>query len=296
MKVAIYHSSFNIDSNTDYINELLNNLINRNISVCLHENFLTIIDKINAADKQEIFTDKESLQQSCPDILIRLGGDGTLLNALLLIGDSQIPVIGINLGRLGFISSINKHETDKIIDCLYKRDYEIEKRSLLKLSSEPDKNYFGKFNYALNDFIIKKSRYNSMLKLKVNVDGFWLNNYWGDGIIISTPTGSTAYSISCGGPIILPNTNDFIITPICPHNLSVRPIVVPDNSVIDIEISSDRTSSVTLSIDSRNIETIPAAKLTIQKQNFTLNLIKPKFFDYLNTLRTKLMWGMDYRN
>ncbi len=227
------------------------------------------------------------------DFLISLGGDGNMLSTVTLVRDSGIPVIGINLGRLGFLASINKEQIHKAIDSLVEKNYSLESRSLLKLSTPHLE--FEDLNFALNEISIYKKLPNSMITVNVHVNGQYLNSYWSDGLIVATPTGSTAYSLSTGGPILHPDSQNFIITPIAPHNLSVRPVVIPDNSVVQLQVE-ERDGGFLLSLDSRTIELKSGIDLTIEKENFNIKLVRLPDENFFATIRAKLLWGIDKRN
>ncbi|MCL4113209.1 UNVERIFIED_CONTAM: hypothetical protein GTU68_002859 [Idotea baltica] len=226
------------------------------------------------------------------DFVFSLGGDGTLLNSIMLVKDSQIPVMGINIGRLGFLTSSNKHEIAEAITMLEKERYKIDKRALLKFGC--NQPLFGQFNYALNEFTIHKLDTSAMISIHTYVNGIFLNSYWADGLIVSTPTGSTGYSLSCGGPIIAPRTGNFVLTPVAPHNLNVRPIVLPDSVEITFEVEG-RSDEFSCTLDSRYRNFNPKHKIKITKEKFALNLIRLEGHSFMRTLREKLMWGADSR-
>jgi NAD+ kinase len=226
-------------------------------------------------------------------MLISLGGDGTMLDTVSFIGDSNIPLIGINLGRLGFLAAISENEAADAIESLVRGSYTIEKRSLLHLESSMP--IFEDAPFALNEFTIHRKDSSSMIKIHTYLNGEFLNTYWADGLIVATPTGSTGYSLSCGGPVVFPQTSSFVITPVAPHNLSTRPIVVPDDNVISFELEG-RTDHFLCTLDSRT-ETIPTSiQLAVKKENFTISLIRPDEHNFLKTIRQKLYWGIDRRN
>ncbi len=237
------------------------------------------------------YNSHKELNQSI-DFLISIGGDGTFLDTLSLVRDTKIPVIGINSGKLGFLASVSKDDILAVVESLYKGDYSIEKRSLLQLNSEDE--FFGDFNYALNDISIQKKS-SQMITVHAYIDDEFLNTYWADGLIVATPTGSTAYSLSAGGPIVMPDSSDFIISPISPHNLTVRPIVVPDKGKITL-VPAGRCSKYLISIDHYSKIIDKAYTFYIQKADFSMHVIRLGAESYYSTLRNKLMWGMDKRN
>jgi NAD+ kinase len=227
------------------------------------------------------------------DFFFSLGGDGTLLESVTYIGKTEVPILGINTGRLGFLATISREETEKAIEVLFKGDYRLDSRSVIKLISTP--KLFDNLSFALNDFTIMKKDTSSMITVHVHVDGELLNSYWSDGIILSTPTGSTGYSLSCGGPLVYPKSESFILTPVSPHNLGTRPIVLSDNSEISFQVEG-RSKKYLISLDSR-FETIDeSVKLKVKKERFKVQLIELSGHHYFNTLRQKLNWGLDLRN
>ena len=226
------------------------------------------------------------------NFVISIGGDGTFLDTLSLVRDSNIPVIGINFGKLGFLASISQENIFAAVEALYKGDYSIEERTLLQLN--PKDKLFGDFNFALNDISIQKKD-SEMITVHVYIDEEYLNTYWADGLIVSTPTGSTAYSLSVGGPIVTPDSNNFIISPISPHNLTVRPIVIPDDRKITL-IPAGRSSQYLLSMDHYSTIVDKSYTFQIEKAEFPMHVLRLEASDYYSTLRNKLMWGLDKRN
>lgn len=238
------------------------------------------------------YTDFKSFQEKT-DIALSVGGDGTFLKSVLFIRDSGIPVLGLNMGRLGFLANINK---EKIREAFYKlknKEYTFNERSLLQVDS--DENLFGDENFALNELTLHKKDSASMISIEVDVNEEYLNTYWCDGLIISTPTGSTAYSLSCGGPIITPGCLVHIITPIAPHNLNVRPVVIPDHFPIRVA-AEGRDSMYLLTLDSRSEFINHDCVLHIRKADFTVKVIEFNDYTFLDTIREKLLWGLDKRN
>jgi NAD+ kinase len=231
--------------------------------------------------------------KSGTDFLLSIGGDGTLLDTVFLVKDSNIPIVGINAGRLGFLSSISRENLEEAIAALSQGHYSLDARSLLRLES----NYpiFKDQNIALNEFTLHKKETSSMITIHTYLNGEYLNSYWADGIMISTPTGSTGYSLSCGGPIIIPQTETFVITPIAPHNLNVRPIVVSDKNVISLEVEG-RSQHFMATLDSRSVTIDSGFQLAVRKEDYSINLVRLANENFLNTLRNKLNWGLDTRN
>ncbi|MFD0939415.1 NAD kinase [Pedobacter boryungensis] len=292
MKIAIYGRDFN-DTVLPFVKQVFNALALYKIEILVYSKFNNFIkEKIALPHNSTVFsTSKELLNHA--DVLLSLGGDGTLLDTLSLVGDSGIPIIGINFGRLGFLASINKNEIDTAISALVNGDYTLDKRGILNLESK--NNLFANENFAMNDITIHRRDNSAMMIIHAYMNGEFVNSYWADGLIIATPTGSTAYSLSCGGPIILPNAQNFVITPIAPHNLNVRPIIVPDNVELTFEIEA-RSTKFLLSCDSRTETVDRSVKITINKAKFNINLIRLNNESYLTTLRNKLLWGIDTRN
>ncbi|PCJ66106.1 MAG: NAD kinase [Bacteroidetes bacterium] len=225
--------------------------------------------------------------------LISLGGDGTALDTLSLVRDSGLPVMGVNLGRLGFLANIKMDEVEQAIKALKNGDTSIENRTLIHIES--DIAEINEFPYALNDFVVQKRDTSAMITVKASLNGHFLNNYWADGLIIATPTGSSGYSLSCGGPLIFPGSKSLVITPIAAHNLTVRPVVIPDSAVIQIE-TSGRADTILITLDSRSFIVPTNAKLTIKLAEFNFTMIQLQGTTYMDTIRNKLLWGADRRD
>lgn len=239
-----------------------------------------------------LFSGQEGIREQC-DFLFTIGGDGTILDAMGIVGDSGIPVMGINLGRLGFLSSISKEDVTLALAALKSGKFSVEPRTLLQLHTSV--NLFGSLNFALNDVTVYKPNAMSLLTIKTWVNGTFLNSYWADGLIVATPTGSTAYSLSCTGPIITPDSENFLITPVASHNLTVRPIVIRDDSEIRIRVVGKEPGFL-VSMDSRTISVEDGVELRIAKASFKINLIRLSGDHFFRTIREKLNWGLDNRN
>lgn len=292
MKVAIYGRSFN-KSFKEYILKFFDNLANNQIQISVHQDFYNfLINEIDLRLKNVFVFKKHHELEKDTDLLFSIGGDGTILDAITFVRDSGIPIVGINTGKLGFLASIAKDEIDKALKAIYANDFTIEERTLLKIDAPS--NIFDDFPYCLNEVAVQKIN-SAMIKVHVHIDGEFLNTYWSDGLIISTPTGSTAYSLSVGGPIIIPNSGNFIISPISPHNLTVRPIVLPDTCKIQLKIESQALNYIA-SIDHRSVLIKNIDGLLIQKADFKIKLLKLNNTSFYQTLRNKLMWGADKRN
>lgn len=241
--------------------------------------------------KWETYEPTDSLKSL--QMLISIGGDGTLLESVSHIGKTEIPVLGINTGRLGFLATISSDETERALELVMKRSFTLDKRAVLQL--ETNQGIFGKLNFALNDFTVVKKDTSAMITIHTFIDGEFLNSYWADGIIVSTPTGSTGYSLSCGGPLIFPRSGNFVLTPVSPHTLTVRPIIVSDTSEISFQVDG-RSKKFLVSLDSRIATVDNTVKLTLKKADFIVNLIQLEGHHYFKTLRQKLNWGLDIRN
>lgn len=291
MRIAVYGRPFN-DTVLPYVQQVFDALTQHEVQVYVHQQLYTFLDgKIINAQYQVLDTNC----QLCDliDVLITLGGDGTLLDIVSLVRDTGVPVIGINFGRLGFLASINKSDIAAAVMAVVNRQYTLDDRELIRIDSDPA--VFGPDNFALNDITIHKRDDAAMITMHAYLNGEFLNSYWGDGIIISTPTGSTAYSLSCGGPIIFPQSKAIVVTPVSPHNLNVRPIVLPDDSILTFEVET-RSANYLISCDSRTAVIDKSMKFQVSKANFRLNLVRLNNQEYLSTLRSKLMWGLDARN
>ena len=227
------------------------------------------------------------------EFIISLGGDGTLLDTVTLVRDKDISIMGINFGRLGFLASIGKEDIKTAIQAIAKRTFVVDKRTLIHLDA--DLPLFGSIPYALNEFSLHKRDTASMIKIHTYLNGEFVNTYWADGLILATPTGSTGYSLSCGGPILFPDSGSFVITPIAPHNLNVRPIIVPDDHVISFEVES-RSENIICSLDSRREIVGKNVSLAVRKESFKINLLRLNENSFLQTLHNKLTWGLDRRN
>lgn len=241
--------------------------------------------------KLKVFEHGDNLKNL--DFFISLGGDGTLLESVTYIGKNETPILGVNTGRLGFLATLSREETEKAFDDLFNRNYTVDERTMLKLVSDP--KLFSGCSFALNDFTIMKKDTSSMITVHVSVDGELLNSYWADGVIVSTPTGSTGYSLSCGGPLVFPESENFVVTPVSPHNLTVRPIVVSDQSELTFKIEG-RSKKFLVSLDSRFETVDESVKLKVMKERFKAHLIQLPGQHYFKTLRQKLNWGLDIRN
>jgi len=292
MKVAVYGKQFQKEV-APFVLELFRELEKAQMEILVYEPFYDFLSKhTNLNLFLNTFNTYEELKNDI-DLFVSVGGDGTILDATTIIRDSGIPIIGVNTGRLGFLADIAKDEIPKTIKQLVNKRYSIDQRTLLKL--ETDQPIFGDLNFALNEVTISRKDTTSMITITTYINDQYLNSYWADGLIIATPTGSTGYSLSCGGPIVMPGSNNFIITPIAPHNLNVRPLVISDEYELKVKVEG-RANQFLVALDSR-IQTIDAGiELTIKKESFKINMIETETQDFASTLRNKLLWGLDKRN
>ncbi len=293
MKIAIYGNKFQ-DDFEPYFQKLIDILLSNKTKLIIYKPYFeslkeTIQKKLNKID---FFASAEELKENA-DILLSIGGDGTFLDSVTFVQNSGIPIAGINSGRLGFLANISRDEIELAIEKILNKSYSFEERELIQLVSPG--RLFGDCNFALNEVTITKKDSSSMITIHVYLNGHFLNTYWSDGLIISTPTGSTAYSLSVGGPIVVPDAKNFIITPIAPHNLTVRPLVLPNNQELTLKIEG-RDENYLVSLD-RRYETLPSGlELKIKKARFKIKVVNYDSRTFFGTLREKLMWGLDRRN
>ena len=293
-KVAIYGQSYTISAEKE-IKILLSALEKNNIFVFFEQDFYNLLIENNSLTKKyPTYAHFNDLSSSF-DMLFSIGGDGTVLRAVTYIRDLNIPVLGINTGRLGFLATVQKDQIEEAIALLIAKKYIIQERTLLQIATTPQTKEFNELDFALNEITISRRNTTSMIGVKTFLNDEYLTNYWADGLIIATPTGSTGYSLSCNGPVILPNAKNLVITPIAPHNLNARPMVIPDNTFIDLEVST-REKDFLISLDSRIITATQGTKIKIQKASFTIKSILLAQQSHLKILREKLLWGEDTRN
>ncbi len=294
MKVGIY-GQFYHENSGHYVQQLLDLLDQKGVEVIIEENFLRLIHENDDISKTySHFSTFEELDTSY-DLFFSIGGDGTILQTVTYVRDLNIPIVGINTGRLGFLATVQKERLVSSVEEILKNNYSISERSLIAIKTPQPNENFEELNFALNEVTVSRKNSTSMISVDTYLNGEKLTNYWADGLIISTPTGSTGYSLSCGGPVITPMTSSFIITPIAPHNLNARPIVVPDATEIKL-IVSGREQEHLVSLDSR-IATLPIeTEITLTKASFKIKLVLLEEDTFLTTLRKKLLWGEDKRN
>lgn len=293
MKVAIFGQAFYPDS-SKYLNQIISVFQKRNINFLFEKQYLDLILKNHYLDKTNGFKTFETIDSSF-DLFFSLGGDGTILSSVKFVKGVDIPIVGINTGRLGFLATIHKDEVSSSINDILNGDYSISERTLLEVSSTDENFNAQQFNYALNEVTISRKDTTSMISIDTWIDDEHIGAYWSDGLIVSTPTGSTGYSLSCGGPIITPQTKSFVLSPIAPHNLSARPLVVPDKTKVKLKISG-RENNFLISMDSRINTLSQEHDILIKKADFSIKLVSHKDNSFLKTLRSKLLWGKDQRN
>jgi NAD+ kinase len=290
MQVGLHGKEFTLKS-LPVVERVLDLIHEHGVDPVVSATFAAQLKKSGFKHKLHTYEVGDSLKPM--KFVLSLGGDGTLLETVTHVGKTEVPILGINLGRLGFLATINKDETSLALQKVFEGAYTIDKRKLLKIDSKPA--LFGVLNFALNDLTVMKKDTATMLIVHVHIDGEYLNSYWADGLIISTPTGSTGYNLSCGGPLVFPRSGNFIITPVSPHNLTARPIIVSDTSSISLEVEG-RSKNFLITLDSRVATGSASLRLTITKESFVVNLIQLEGQHYFKTLRTKLNWGLDVRN
>ncbi|MBE7640702.1 MULTISPECIES: NAD kinase [Salegentibacter] len=294
MKVGIYGQFYHTNAGT-YIGELLELLKRKNINVIIEKNFLELIhlNKTITEDYSH-FSTFEELNNSF-DLFFCIGGDGTILKSINYIRNLDIPIVGINTGRLGFLATMQKEEIKSSLETILQKNFSISSRTVLNISTNPPNNDPVFKNISLNEIAVSRKNTTSMITVDTWLNDQYLNSYWADGLIVSTPTGSTGYSLSCGGPVITPDAGSIIITPIAPHNLNARPLVVKDDTKITLRVTG-REESHLVSMDSRIATLENDTEIIIEKAPYTINLVELKGDSFLQTLRKKLMWGEDKRN
>jgi NAD+ kinase len=292
MKVAIYGRSFD-NSFSVFVQELIDIINEYGWGITIYEPYFPYLQpRLTISDNLETYKKHVDIKDDV-DIMISIGGDGTFLETIHLVKDSGIPILGVNAGRLGFLASTQKEDIKNVLEQIKAGLYRLQPRSIIKLNNDLD--LFDGENYALNELTVHKKDSSSMITIHTYIDDLFLNSYWADGLIISTPTGSTAYSLSCGGPILVPGAKDFVITPIAPHNLNVRPVVVPDSRKITLKIEG-RSNEFLCSMDAKSVPIDSSMELVITKAPFMIDIIQTEDQNFLNTIRRKMHWGVDERN
>lgn len=287
IKKVVIHGLSIAEESVKYYHQILEKLQKESVDICFTNQFV---------ERNEALADSSKSFQSIPtdsDYVFSLGGDGTFLESVLVVGDKEVPILGVNMGTLGFLASIAKEYVKESLDLLFKGQYSIEQRSLISLESDLDL-FEGKC-FGLNEIAILRKDLSSMIKVKSYINDQYLNTYRADGLMVSTPTGSTGYSLSCGGPLMMPDANDFVITPVSPHNLNVRPLIISDDSELKFEIET-RERSCLLSLDSRSETIESGVEIKVRKASFAVKLVKIEGISFPDTIRNKLGWGFDKRN
>ncbi len=294
MKVAIYGQYYQ-NSTEPIIRDIFVFFNKNNVEMIIEADFLKMLyEKKIVAKEYQTFDSHVELDTSF-DMLISIGGDGTILRAATLVRNSGVPILGVNAGRLGFLASVQKDKIDDFLQLVIEKKYTLSPRTLLSLDCLPTINDIHDINFAMNEITVSRKDTTSMITIETYLNGEFLNSYWADGLIIATPTGSTGYSMSCGGPILTPEVNSIVITPIAPHNLNARPLVIPDDTEIRLKVSG-REEYYLVSLDSRIASVRNDSVLTIKKTNFKINMVEITNETFLKTLRNKLLWGEDKRN
>ncbi|MDT7829602.1 NAD kinase [Pricia sp. S334] len=293
MKVALFSQTYQEDT-SEYVVELLDELHKEDAEVWIETDFYSYLSENRASKTYSTFTNTEGLDESF-DMFVSFGGDGTILRATTFVRDLGIPIVGVNTGRLGFLSTFNKEEVRKVVQEFKSGRYSIIERSLVEVNSGSEFPELNDLNFALNEVAVSRKDTTSMITIETHLDGEYLTSYWADGLIVSTPTGSTGYSLSCGGPVIVPTAKSLVLTPIAPHNLNARPLVISDETLIRLKVSG-REENHLISLDSR-LASVPNGKeINIRKADFVIKMVEYTSESFLKTIRNKLLWGEDRRN
>lgn len=292
MKIAVYSKQHDA-STISFIETVLKTMRRRNVDVYVYADMVSLFDRQCACEFCGQIFGKEDLLRFKIDYFLSFGGDGTFLDAANIVADSNIPIVGVNTGRIGFLTNISKDKFDDYFEMLLNGEFKIEERSLLHLESSSPINLNARF--ALNDVTVRPAEQDSMNSVKLWVDDELVNTYWADGLIIATATGSTAYSLSCGGPILLPSAGVWTVTPVASHTLTVRPIVIPDDSIVRLEVES-RCGSFILTVDSGRTVVLNSVTITLSKEHFTIKTLRFSSQSFFSVIREKLLWGIDVRN
>lgn len=294
MKLAVF-GRFNNTYTLTSVDTLLNYVVQKNVEVYIESEFSELLQSVSTKrDFYNSFKTFKTLDKSF-DLLVSIGGDGTILRAITFVANLDIPIVGINTGRLGFLATIQVEDIENAVQNIIDGKYKISERSLLSVETSPENSDILELNFALNEIAVSRKNTTSMITVETLLDGQYLTSYWSDGLIISTPTGSTGYSLSCGGPVITPGANNFVLTPIAPHNLSARPLIIPDSTEIQLKVSG-REEQHLVSLDSRIATLDNGTIIKIKKANFKIKMIDLLDESFLKTLRKKMLWGEDNRN
>ena len=292
MKIAVFGQTYIKDTTQKAVEKLLNFLLEKEVIIFFEAEFLKTQ---NEAIKHNSDVRKFDELDDSFDLLISVGGDGTILRAITFVRDLGIPIVGINTGRLGFLATIQTDDIENAMTEILKRKYKISERSLLSVSTHPQNDAIAETHFALNEIAISRKNTTSMITVETHLDDEYLTSYWADGLILSTPTGSTGYSLSCGGPVITPDAKNFVLTPIAPHNLSARPLIIPDSTTVTLKVDG-REDQFLLSLDSRIATLANSTTVTVKKAAFVIKMVELLDETFLATLRKKLLWGEDRRN
>ena len=292
MKVAVYGQNYAKESTQKAFEILLEVLLEHKIGVFIEADFLS--QQNQAIQNSSAVRTFKTLDKSF-DLLISIGGDGTILRAITYVRDLGIPIVGINTGRLGFLATIQTDEIATALSEIFNGDYKISERSLLSVETQPKNKDVEDTHFALNEIALSRKNTTSMITVETHLNDEYLTSYWADGLILSTPTGSTGYSLSCGGPVIAPDANNFALTPIAPHNLSARPLIIPDNTTVTLRVNG-REDQFLMSLDSRIVTLPNTTTVTVKKADFVIKMVERLDETFLDTLRKKLLWGEDRRN
>lgn len=289
MKVAIFGQNYS-DNTYNCVTTLLSFLDKEQSKIVIEKEFLSAINLPN-----NITLDTFTQLDKSYDLLVSIGGDGTILRAVTYVRDFNIPIVGINTGRLGFLATIQANEISNALTQIFNKNYKISKRSLLSVTIDQNNKELEELNFALNEIAVSRKNTTSMITVETHLNDEYLTSYWADGLIVSTPTGSTGYSLSCGGPVITPEANNLVLTPIAPHNLNARPLVIPDDTKITLNVDG-REDQFLLSLDSRIVTLPNSVTITIEIANFKIKMVELVTESFLDTLRKKMLWGEDRRN
>jgi NAD+ kinase len=293
MKIAVYGQQYNTE-HKKYVDELIQVLKKFKVTYVIEQKFLDGMASDFDVKSTASFNSYHDLDNSF-DFMFTVGGDGTILRAVTFVRELEIPIVGINTGRLGFLATIQKEEISFALAQILNKEFQIKERTLLSVTTTPNIDSLNSFNFALNEVSVSRKDTPSMITVETSLDGEYLTSYWADGLIVATPTGSTGYSLSCGGPIITPQAKSFALTPIAPHNLNARPLVVPDDTIISLKVQG-RESTFFLSLDSRITSVSNDTSVIVKKANFNLKMAQVNDRTFIKTLREKLLWGLDTRN
>ena len=294
MKIAVFGQYYQNNTHS-IVEKVVVFLEQKNIEICFYSVFYhKLIENNVQLSEYKTFDSHECLKDGF-DYLISIGGDGTILRAATFVRDSNLPIIGINAGRLGFLATVQEENIENLLNRVLVNDFSLSKRTLVSLHSNPENIDLEDINFALNEITVSRKDTTSMITIETYINNEYLNSYWADGLIISTPTGSTGYSLSCGGPVIIPTSNCFVITPIAPHNLTARPLIIPDNSELTLKIKG-REDHYLVSLDSRMTSVSNETVLTVKKTDFFISIVEFPEEGFLRTIRKKLLWGEDKRN